>query len=344
MLPNGTEINKHIIIEGIYTGPHSQVYLAKDTLLNVDRAIKVLPHNQAVEIARSIREAQISHKCNHKHIVDVIEANAYDIEGKTALVISMEYLPNGSTHQRLESNFISCHEAVSHIINILKGLSHAHSKGIVHGDIKPGNVMLCEKVGAKLSDFGLAIDIASTTSSTRADYAYMTHMAPELFQPNGSSTFLSDIFAAGSTLFRLVNNIYGWNNRIQEIRNSQKHLQAGTIIGEKIPYEPFIPRKLRLVINKACAADANNRFKSAQEMMQQLERLSPNIDWVRENDTYWSGKKGRTIHEIEIIKGRQWKVDIKIDSRRKSIDCKKFSSLKEAENYLNKYIADTIYK
>jgi serine/threonine protein kinase len=344
MLPNGTLIDKYEILEGIYKGPFSQVYFAKDKILNTDRAIKILPNKKAAEIARSINEAQISHKCIHKHIVLVHEANAYEIEGSPALVISMEYLTHGSVHQRLKSNFISCHEAVSHIINILKGLSHAHSKGIVHGDIKPANVMLCEKVGSKLSDFGLAIDIAANMPEARADYAYMTHMAPELFQPDGSNTFLSDMFAVGSTLFRLINNIYGWNERIYEIKNYDKHLQAGTIIGKKIQYEPFIPTKLRRIVNKACASDANSRFRNAQEMKQQLERLSPNIDWIRENDTYWTGRKGKVISEIEITKKRNWKVDIKVDDRRKTDICRQFTSLEAAETYLNNYIANSIYE
>lgn len=335
-------LDKYQIISKVYQGPFSEVYHAYDTLVGAERAIKILYINKPEEVVRHINEAHISYKCTDPYIVNITDANVYGIDSRQAVVIAMEWLPEGSINSQLKDRFISSHEAVKYIEHALRGLRFAHSQEIIHGDIKPANIML-RAGAAKLSDFGLAVDGASDFGPEKAGYAYMTHMAPELFDEDSSGNVFTDIFAMGSTLFRICNNIFEWNELVEGIKNYERYLEQGKIIGKKIPYEPFVSKKLKVIINKACNPDSTKRYQSAAEMKQALDNLVPNIEWIRENDTSWDGKNGDNIYEIEIVKGRKWKVEVKCNGRRKKGDCKIFSTYQEADDYLNKYIAETTF-
>jgi len=140
----------------------------------------------------------------------------------------------------------------------LLGLQHAHAQGFLHRDIKLGNILLDGTV-AKLSDFGLATAPgAELTGSARG---YRTHLPPEYFAAR-STTPLTDIYAAGVTLFRIVSNIADWRAVVNAVPNLPAHIQKGTLIG-RIGFEQFIPKVVQRIIRKACAADPTKRYQTA---------------------------------------------------------------------------------
>ena len=153
-LTGGSRLGPYEILSAIGAGGMGEVYRAKDTRLDRTVAIKVLPSHLSDNVAmrqRFEREARAVAGLNHPHICTL-----YDIgtqEGVDFLV--MEYLEGESLADRLKKGALPLEEALRYGIQIADALEQAHRKGVVHRDLKPGNVMLTEP-GAKLLDFGLA--------------------------------------------------------------------------------------------------------------------------------------------------------------------------------------------
>lgn len=117
----------------------------------------------------------------------------------------MEYLPKGSLEDESKGAYVELTRAKRLMIDVLRGLEHAHCRGVLHRDIKPANILIGRSLEGKLSDFGLAISVGMKLKALGVkQYAYVVHMAPELYKgkPN---TVASDIYACGMTLYRIVN-------------------------------------------------------------------------------------------------------------------------------------------
>ncbi|MGC4041974.1 MAG: protein kinase [Flavobacterium sp.] len=125
-------IGKFTTIGYIGGGNFGKVFRATDTLLNVERAIKIIQAQNPQEFINAINEAQILERCHHKHIVDIKEIDILDVKGTPYPCITTEYLSNGSAQGYLEKKFISVHFAIQIITDCLFGLEHAHGQGITH--------------------------------------------------------------------------------------------------------------------------------------------------------------------------------------------------------------------
>jgi len=341
MVAHPTEIDKYEIVNHLGSGHFGDVYLAKDRALDADKAIKVLEIAEPQNFMKEFAEAQILNKCRHKHIVEVNEANLYEVTGALKVVIDMEFIKGGSLEDSMAKGFISATEAAKHLIDILFALEFSHHQGILHRDIKPGNIMLTDTT-AKLSDFGLATSVGVKIAGSPRGYA--THLAPEFFADK-TTTELTDIFASGVTLFRIVNNINDWQGQIKAIKNVDDKIKKGTLISS-IGYAPHVPSKIKRVINKACHPNPIKRYQSAQEMRQSIEKLTPSICWKVNTDENWVGLCCRTgaQYEICILKKRTGvNVEVKKNKRRNSNECKQFKNENEAFHYMFSYISDTTF-
>lgn len=335
-------IGKYSLLEHLGSGAFGDVYLAKDMALNATKAIKVLNAPDAHDVKKKLEEAQILHKCLHKNIVHINEANVYEVSSVPHVIIDMEYLPNGSFEDAILKNSVSIHTTVRYIIDCLFALEHAHLNGILHRDVKPANIMLCD-FGAKLSDFGLAtvlgLDIVGSPQG------YTTHLPPEYFT-NRATTELTDIFAVGITLFRACNYISDWDRAIRQFPDPMTLIQSGRLV-PSLGYVPFIPLKLKKVINKACSSSPTKRYQSSSLFRQALERLRPNIDWIPNGNYYFTGVDctRRDNYSIEIIQGRKnITVDTKKNGRRQKNNCASFTDLDSAESYFFTFISSTLFK
>ena len=337
-----TEIDKYELKKHLGNGAFGDVYLAHDRALDAVKAIKILNVPDPSQFMEKLEEAQILHKCKHKHIVKVNEANIYKINGESKVVIDMEYLPNGCFEDIIENGTASIHDSVNYTIDCLFALEHAHIQGILHRDIKPANIMLCN-YGAKLSDFGLATVLG--TRQAGSPKGYTTHLAPEYFK-NKATTELTDIYAMGVTLFRSCNCISDWKDVVRSLRNPKQKIIDGKLIST-IGYQPFMPSKLKRIINKACAINPTKRFQSAFEMRQALEKVQLLIDWRKVNESSWQGscKKTSKLFTITISSSLiRHKVNIKQNNRRLSDRCKDFNCPDEAKSYMYTHIAETTVK
>src|SRR5256885_2890034 len=165
-LPSGTRLGPYKIIAPIGAGGMGEVYRALDTRLGRDVAVKVLPSHLTSDPdlkARFEREARVISSLQHPHICTLHDVGHQD--GVDFLV--MEFLEGETLQQRLLRGALSLKQATDYGIEIAGALDRAHQLGIVHRDIKPGNIILT-KSGAKLLDFGLAKPVATVVTGSVA--------------------------------------------------------------------------------------------------------------------------------------------------------------------------------
>lgn len=336
-----TEIDKYLIVKHLGSGAFGNVYHAHDRALDAEKAIKVLDVEDPGKFLGLLEEAQILNKCKHKNIVRVNEANIYTIDGEGKVVIDME-LVNGSSLENLHpTSFISAVDAVGYVIDVLFGLEHAHNQGILHRDIKPGNILM-DGHTAKLSDFGLATALGSKQFGSPK--GYVTHLAPEFFK-SGATSVATDIFAMGITLYRLVANISDWRGTIASLKDPEVIIKGGNLI-QAIGFPQYVPAKIKRIINKACNKNPDSRFASASDMRQALEALKPSINWSKVAPNHWQGKAWNDTHffRAQIINKKNHEVLITRNNRRLTEYCKQFKTEAEAVKFLKLHLAGTKFR
>jgi len=256
-------------VERIGSGKFGEVWRAIDRNLGAECAVKRIPRENVLNPANFFLEAQTLKLAEHPNIVEVKEA---DHLSDDSIYVSMEYLRRGSVQSEDDVGYVRTRTAVRVISDVLRGLSHAHSKGITHRDIKPSNILLTDTLDGKLSDFGLAMPRLSEFDRRLVNHhIYPTHLAPEVRYPE-QYTPLADIFACGLTLYRLVNG------------------DAYFEQGDYTRHREFVPVGLAKVIEKAISADPSQRYQSAKDMQYALDRVDVLVDWA----------------EKEIEGGKQW--------------------------------------
>ena len=207
----GSRIGPYEILAPLGAGAMGEVYRARDTRLARMVAIKVLAAADPHRIARFEREARAISRVSHPHICALHDIGYQDGLG----YLVMEYLEGETLARRLEGGVLPLNEALSHAIQIADALDAAHTSGVIHRDLKPGNVMLTS-TGVKLLDFGLAklreVEpdpnvVASTQSALLTEDGAVLgtypYMAPEQVA-GGHVDGRADIFALGVVIYEMV--------------------------------------------------------------------------------------------------------------------------------------------
>ncbi|HCK0492387.1 serine/threonine protein kinase [Pseudomonas aeruginosa] len=329
------EIDKYQLIRSLGAGHFGQVYYAFDRALASYKAIKVLNIADPNRLLESLKEAQVLALCRHKHIVAINEANIFSVNGQQRVVLDFEYMPNGSLEGAIQSRWLSLRESIDHLRGALTGLEFAHSQGILHRDIKPGNILLAAG-GARLSDFGLATQVGA--GSVGSGNGYIPHLPPEYFV-NRQTSVLTDIYAAGMTLYRTVTNIVDWQGLLSSMNNFEDVVRSGSLI-QRVGFDGYVPNSIRRIIRKACAPDAVSRYQSAEEFRQALDRLRFNVDWVRVADCEWYGQSGSDQYHLSVDASCKF-VNFKRNNRRMTDRCRAVRNIEEAMSVMFDCIAET---
>jgi tetratricopeptide (TPR) repeat protein len=231
-------------------GGFGRVWLADDTILNREVAIKELIEVDADRVDNFVREMRIVANLEHNNIIKVHQAMSEDED----VYLVMEYCAAGSLSDVLKKNErMPYDQAVSTTISICSGLAILQTQGIVHHDIKPANIMIGSAGTVKISDFG----IANTTGGT------LSYMAPEKFGSDCDIYDLrTDIYSLGITLFELLTGEVPFNGSEAQILNG--HLYCDPI------FPDYIPAWLVEIIRKALAKHPDLRFQTAGEFEQAL--------------------------------------------------------------------------
>lgn len=259
-------------------GKNSKVYLVHDHQLDGDLVIKEISKANFKTPDEYFKEARIMFAQKHENVVEVHYAGM-DADN---IYIAMPFYANGSMKHLISNNhFLTIHQVLRYATQFLTGLNHIHSRGLLHLDIKPDNIMLSNSDVALLSDFGLAkyTDVYGLADQT---FAYSMHRAPEQMLTRLRQSRLTDIYQVGVTLYRMVNGnefFYGQTKGI----TTPADFQAMVIKG-KFPfrdsYQEHVPQKLRRIINKCMTPNPTKRYDNALELLNDLASVTENLNYL----------------------------------------------------------------
>jgi tetratricopeptide (TPR) repeat protein/predicted Ser/Thr protein kinase len=275
----GQSLGRYRILEEIGSGGMGVVYRARDENLERDVALKVLPKDRlGDETARKRfqKEAKSLSKLNHPNIATVHDFGTE--EGVDYLV--MEYITGETLEDWLQRGALDESEVVRLGIQLVEGLSAAHERGVIHRDLKPGNLRITQDGRLKILDLGLALMLqapseTATTDSrltgAQAAVGTIPYMAPEQLRGELADE-RTDIYAAGAVLY--------------EMATGQRpfHEKSGAVLISAILTQwPATPRELKAdvstslekVILKALDKQRDHRYRSAQELLGELQKLGP---------------------------------------------------------------------
>jgi serine/threonine protein kinase len=282
----GTRLGPYEIVAPIGAGGMGEVYRARDTRLDRNVAVKILSPEFAQNARFKIRferEAKTISQLSHPNICTL-----YDV-GDNYLV--MELLEGGTLAERLARGPLPLSDVLKYGIQIAEALGRAHRAGIVHCDLKPGNVMLT-KSGAKLLDFGLAksaqlaVDIEGATlqkSLTQEGVILGTfqYMAPEQLEGQEADP-RTDIFALGAVLYEMATGKRAFEGK------TKTSLIAAIVSAEPKPIsaiQPLTPPALEHVIKKCLEKDPDARWQSASDVAEELR-------WIAQSGTAEPKRRG----------------------------------------------------
>ena len=292
-LSEGTRLGPYVVAARIGAGGMGEVYRATDTRLNRPVAIKVLPASLAEDPefrARFRREAQSIAALSHPNVCvvhDVGHESSHDF-------LVMELLDGETLAERLRRGRLPLADVLEHGIAIARALGAAHRRGVVHRDLKPGNVMLTS-TGVKVLDFGLAKSRselppaveASLTQSSPVTLRGMVLGTPGYIPPEQllgkDADRRSDIFALGAVLFEMATGERAFAG------DSQATVVAAVLERDPTPkLDGGLPPLLRRIIARCLAKDPDQRWQDASDVAEALR-------WVADADGTPSAARPRTI-------------------------------------------------
>lgn len=257
-----TSLGKYRIKKWLGGGAFGDVYLATDTLIDRDFALKVSRlRKKDIQILKE--EARLLSSLNHPNIVRFY--NVDEIDGK--LVLVMEYVPGSSLRDLLEKGRLDVSMAVDIAIKVLEGLKYAHSLGMIHRDIKPENILI-DGESVKITDFGLArfIKAGSLSASMAGTPLYM---APEVWR--GEISFLSDIYSVGVVLYE---SLTGQNPFIADSLDETREKILSGISKPPSFFNPSVTAEIDECVMSAVSPEPSRRPGSAEVFISLLRRNS----------------------------------------------------------------------
>jgi serine/threonine-protein kinase len=298
-----THLGRYRVVRELGRGAMGVVYLADDESLQRQVAVKTLllpsdPAERAHLEARFRQEAKAAGGLNHPGIITIHDLGR---EGDW-LYIAMELLQGAELRDRMAQGPLPLEEALDIAAQVASALAAAHARGVVHRDIKPGNIMLVGNGQAKIMDFGIA---RMPSSELRTQSGTMMgspkFMSPEQVGGHGAD-HRSDIFSLGSMLYEMVCGMpaFGGDN-LGELLNA-------ILKGKPVPpsqFRPGIPPELDAVIARAMQKNAAARYQDAEEMARDLAEIRATLTPTRgfappATDPYATTVRGDAIPRLEL--------------------------------------------
>lgn len=256
--------DKYEILDHLGHGTSANVYLAKDTRMGRQVALKVVDP-ETTDLEPFFKEARLLARLQHPNIVTIHGSDLIDDK----VVVDMEYIPGKTLRQLLkDEKQLSLDRALKISAQILNALAYAHGMGVIHRDMKPANILIGPEDAVKVVDFGIADVLAS--QGYLAGAGTFSHMAPECFEDKSDRR--SDLYSVGVILYEMLvgelpvqaerNTLTAW----KEALDSQKKLKPLTA------FLPSVPNRLQGIVSLTLTHDKQKRFQTAEAFLDALKR------------------------------------------------------------------------
>jgi len=274
----GSQINQYKITDKIGSGGQGTVYKALDTKLNRVAVVKILPPELTQKTAnfkRFEREAQLCSQLDHPNICTIYDFN----EANGVYYIAMQWVDGKNVRQLVGGRPLELKSALSIAIQVTDALAYAHSKNIIHRDIKAGNVVVTPAGQAKILDFGLAklLEDEQEEANRGLDRTQIT----ELGIPYGTATYAapeqakgeraderSDIFSTGVLVYEMVTGIWAFQGKtVIDVRHQVLYGTPKPIAEMR---RDAVPAKLQAIVDKALSKQPRDRYQKISQMRDDL--------------------------------------------------------------------------
>ncbi|HEY5095492.1 MAG TPA: protein kinase [Candidatus Eremiobacteraceae bacterium] len=258
--------NRYRIIEKIGSGGMADVYRGIDHVLERDVAVKVLTERSDEVCRRFLLEAQSMARLNHPNIVAVYDVGV----DRDMSYIILEYV-RGKTMRDIDRSKISFDDAINITVQLLEALQYAHGQGIIHRDIKPGNIMLTDDHSLKVMDFGLARRMSDVSNLTQSGEIVGTiaYLPPERFLgKSGDRT--SDLYSVGVLLYELLCGKLPFSHESDDLVAVMfSHVNDRPKPPRQI--NPLVPASLDRIIMRLLEKDPTRRYSDAASLIVDLK-------------------------------------------------------------------------
>jgi len=282
MIELNKQVGKYKIIKKLGSGGFGTVYLAEDTFLKTQRALKI-PHRMGPFTEKALQESIVQTKLlDHPNIVKLLTVDIVDHN----ILMVMEYIKGTDLEKVLdEKNKLEIKTALKYFAQLVSALAFAHNLKVIHRDIRPSNILITDEDIIKVADFG------TSTLLNQKQYATTRigsppYMAPEQFE--GRAVLASDIYSAGCLFYEMVSGLppIVMANPME----IYKKAKASNFLPLK-KRVPLVSDELNRIISKALAPTLNTRYKSAEELIKDITQMDQK-------------KQKNNVHEIKRIKER----------------------------------------
>ncbi len=327
-------------------GRNSKVILAKDIQINADVVVKIVEKSNFKNQEDYFKESKIMYETQHPNICEINCAS----ECEDNIYFSMPFYKNGSLNKKLEEKYLSVSEIIKYGLDFLTGVHYVHTKGLIHFDIKPTNILINNSNKAVLTDFGLSLYTDLKGIATNEIF-YNYHRPPEACSTTIDLTVHSDIYQSGLTLYRMAIGNKKFKEQTSQFTDKAQlydSIKKGTFPKRDI-FPSHIPEKLQKIIIKSLDIKPDKRHQSIIELMNDLSLVEDGINWeynCTEDVEILTLDDGKNINVLEIKKYGEkylstYNVTNKLTNKiRKNKDwSKELSSLKDLKKFLKQVLA-----
>jgi eukaryotic-like serine/threonine-protein kinase len=260
MFLRGQTIGKYRVLSHLGSGGFGSVYLAEDTWIKKNVAIKV-PHKQNLDFSDMLKEPRLLASMSHPNIVTMLTAEKLD----DVFFIVMEYVAGETLeHMIVREGALELSLALDYTCQMCNAVDHAHRAGVLHRDIRPGNMLVSETGLLKVTDFGTSrfLEIAAHGTTVIGSPPYM---APEQF--HGKAVFASDVYSVGITMYQMVTGELPYNTPAPA---DIEKLMRGELVTAPRVKNSRLPRAINDIIMRALAPDLTVRYQRAADLLEDL--------------------------------------------------------------------------
>ena len=267
MLLQGQTLGKYQIVAPLGSGGFGAVYLARDTWIDKQVALKV-PHRQNLNFSELLHEPRLLATLDHPNIVSITTAEKQE----NIFFIVMEYVEGETLESVIAGGALDMQQTLDLSSQACSAIRHAHDHGVIHRDLRPPNMLISRAGVLKIADFGVSrfLELAARGTTVIGSPPYM---APEQFE--GKAVFASDIYSLGVTMYQMLTGVLPYESPTP---SDLERLMREDLVQPPRIRNPSIPAALNDIVMKAMAPGLANRYPHAQDLLDELLAASGTAD------------------------------------------------------------------